>query len=90
MQGGIVRSPPKSLRAVVARIPWDTGELEQRFERDEHFQAVCRDFAEAFEALDRWQRTAGEDDRRAMDYKRLLEELELELIALLQTTESRP
>lgn len=90
MQTGNVRSNPKDLCVVVARIPREALKIEQRYQRDEKFQSICRDYAEACDALQWWQSTAGQDDRRTLDYTHLLEELESELLSYLQAAEAHP
>jgi hypothetical protein len=75
---------PKSLRTVGAKVSLDALEIERRYRDDVHFRSVCRDHADACAALERWQRTAGQDDRRTLDYRRLVDELELELLSILQ------
>jgi DNA repair ATPase RecN len=90
MSPGNVRSIPKELSTVIDRIPRKALEIERRYQRDENFQSICHDYAEACEALQRWQSKAGQDDRRTLDYRRLLEELESELLSILQTAEALP
>ena len=90
MQAGNGRSNPKELCVVVARIPREALKIEQRYQRDEKFQSICLDYAEACEALQWWQNTAGQDDRRTLDYKGLLDELESELLSFLNAPEVSP
>lgn len=88
MPPGDIHSNPKELHVVVARIPRKALEIERRYQRDENFRSICRDYAEACEALEWWQSTVGQNDRRTLDYRRLQKELESELIALLPVTEN--
>ena len=90
MSAGTVGSNPKELHIVVARIPQKALEIEQRYQGDKKFRSICHDYAEAREALEWWQSKAGQDDRRTLDYRRLLEELESELLSILQTAEALP
>lgn len=79
----------KGVRNVVARFPQDALEIERRYQCDDQFRSICHDYTDACAALERWQRTACQDDRRVLDYRRLVDELELELLSTLQHVASQ-
>lgn len=79
----------KGLRKVVARFPQDVLEIARRYQCDDQFRSICHDYADACAALERWQRTACQGDRRTLDYRRLVDELELELLSILRPMESQ-
>jgi hypothetical protein len=83
-------SYPESLRTVVARFSLEKHEVEKHYQRDECFRSICRDYVDACAALQSWQQKAGKDDRRTLDYRRLVDELELELLSNLKPLESQP
>lgn len=80
---------PESLRTVVARFPLEKLEVEKHYQRDACFRSICRDYVDACAALQSWQQKAGKDDRRTLDYRRLVDELELELLSNLKPAESQ-
>ncbi len=69
--------------AVVARFPMRELEIRRRCARDQKFGEICEDYEEAMEALRRWEGAGPDGDAEAEDYRRIRDELEAEILAIL-------
>ncbi|MCF3935367.1 hypothetical protein L1787_18390 [Acuticoccus sp. M5D2P5] len=75
---------PDSIRSIVERFPERELELYRRCARDARFRAVCADYEEASAALLRWQNVPATGPGRVDEYRHLLAELEVEILAQLE------
>ena len=74
-----------ALPEVTERFPEREATIRERYERDAEFQEVCLDYAEACRALHHWQGVSDESaDRVIEQYRALLQELEVEILAFVQ------
>ena len=73
----------ESFRSIVARFPQREFDVRRRCAHDAHFRSICRDYEEATAALRRWQNAGANGGQKAADYARFLDDLELEILALL-------
>lgn len=72
------------MKCAIERFPDFAASIQDRFHDDQSFREICGDYAEALEALERWQTSA--DPRRAArvrEYRDLAEALEAEILAAL-------
>jgi hypothetical protein len=67
-----------SLASLAARFPDRELAIRRLCHRDSEFLGVCEDYEEAVAALRRWQ--AREDEAKAEEYRRLVAELEEEIL----------
>ena len=76
------------ISAILARHPLREFELRRLYKLDPGFGAICADYQVASAALDHWRamsRTGGPQAlQKAEDYKRLVAELEDEILAALE------
>lgn len=72
---------------VLDQLPEHRHPIRERMRIDQEFRSLCEDYGEAFEALRRWE---GSDDShrsaRIEEFRRLLGELEAEILAELGAT----
>lgn len=79
------------LQRVIDRFPQLAASIRDRFDDDQSFRDMCHDYAEALEALERWQ--ASDSPRRAArieEYRELGDELEVEIFAALSAPPKIP
>jgi hypothetical protein len=69
------------IAGLVSRFPERELAIRRLYARDDAFRAVCDDYEEALMALRHWQATG--DDAKAEDYRRLSDDLEAEILAIL-------
>jgi hypothetical protein len=67
-----------SLASLAARFPDRELAIRRLCHRDSEFLGVCEDYEEAVAALRRWQARA--DEAKAEEYRRLVAELEEEIL----------
>ena len=79
----------KGLLAAVRRFPDRQRALEALAARDESFQSLCADFAEAQAALRRWGESVSPvRERRCAEYEELVESLAAEIASSLDGAEA--
>lgn len=64
---------------IIRRFSEREFEINRRYARDPEFRAICEDYAAATRALAYWVK----DPSKAEDYRRLIKELEDEILAHL-------
>lgn len=69
--------------ALVARYPEHELAVHRLFATDPEFRSICEDYEETGAALDHWLSRGHENDIRAADYRRLLFDLEREILEYL-------
>jgi hypothetical protein len=70
---------------VIQCFPEHTASIRRRFHGDPSFREMCSDYAEALEALRRWQ--ASDDLRKSArieEYRELANALEIEIVTALR------
>jgi hypothetical protein len=78
------------MERAVARFPELAASIQDRFQGDESFREICRDYAETLEALQRWQASdSPQGAARVEEYRELAEGLEIEIVAALRSTPPR-
>lgn len=73
------------MQRVIERFPQLTESIQEHFYGDRRFQEICTDYAEALEALERWE--VSQDRQRASrvaEYRSLVEELATEILTALR------
>jgi hypothetical protein len=73
------------LQRVIERFPQLAASIQDRFQDDEGFREMCRDYADALEALQRWE--ASDSPQRAArveEYRELARALEVEIATALR------
>lgn len=70
-------------RAFVARHPHRELDLRRLYRENADMRSLVCDFSNAMQALDHWRTTFGMADHRTLDYQRLVQELEIELLERL-------
>jgi len=78
------------MKRAIERFPELAASIQDRFQDDEGFREICRDYAETLEALQRWQ--ASDSPQRAArieEYRGLARGLEIEIVAVLRSTPPR-
>jgi hypothetical protein len=78
------------LERVIERFPELAASIRARFHDDQSFREMCSDYAEAGEALQRWE--ASSDPHRAArieEYRELAEGLEVEIVTALRSPPPR-
>jgi hypothetical protein len=75
------------MERVIERLPELAASIQDRFQDDESFREMCRDYAETLETLQRWQASDGPyRAARIEEYRELAEGLEIEIVAVLRST----
>ena len=70
---------------VVARFPEHAASIQTRFREDPSFREMCSDYAEALEALQRWEACdAPQQSDRIEEYQGLAKALEIEMVTSLR------
>ena len=73
------------MERVVARFPEHAWSIQNRFRGDPSFREMCADYAEALEALQRWQASEGpQQAERIEEYRELANALEIEMVTALR------
>ena len=72
-----------NIAAIVTRFPLRELEIHRRCARDPKFAEICEDYGEALQALRHWEGAGPAGAARAEEYRRILEELEAEMLAIL-------
>ena len=70
---------------VIECFPKHAASIRERFHEDPSFREMCSDYAEALEALQRWQ--ASDDLRKSArieEYRELAKALEIEMVTALR------
>jgi hypothetical protein len=75
--------PVASSDLLVSRFPRHEFAIRWLCVRDPEFRAVCDDYGEVRHALEHW--LAADRPERIVEYRRMLEELEAEALAMLET-----
>jgi hypothetical protein len=72
------------LQRVIDRFPQLAASIQDRFQDDEGFREMCRDYADALDALRRWQASSGpQKAARVEEYRELARALEVEIATTL-------
>jgi hypothetical protein len=71
------------IAAVIARFPERELEIHRQYARDPKFEEICEDYGDALVALRHWEGAGPAGATRAEDYRRILEELEAEILGIL-------
>ena len=70
---------------VLQRFPEHAASIRERFHADPSFREMCSDYAEALEALRRWQASdAPQRAARIEEYRELAKALEIEIVTALR------
>lgn len=69
---------------LVNRLPQHEFAIRRLSVRDPEFRAICDDYADVQRALEHWQARDPGDPARIAEYRRMLEELEAEALAMLK------
>jgi hypothetical protein len=73
------------LRRVIERFPEHAPSIRECFHDDQSFREMCSDYAEALNALQRWQTSDGpQKAARVEEYQELVGALESEIVAALR------
>ncbi|WP_246737542.1 hypothetical protein [Nordella sp. HKS 07] len=72
-----------NIAVIVTRFPLRELEIRRRCARDPKFAEICEDYAEAWQAFQRWKGAGPAGVTKANDYRQMLEELEAEILAIL-------
>ncbi len=75
--------PDPSLELLVRRFPGHALAIRRLYIQDPEFRVVCGDCSEVQRALEYWQTTDDAAPERVAEYRRMLEELEAEALAML-------
>ncbi len=77
------------IAAVVTRFPLRELEIRRQCARDPKFVESCEDYDEALQAVRRWEAAGPAGATQVKDYRRILEELEAEILAILDDPRRR-
>ena len=70
---------------VIECFPQHAASIQERFHDDESFREMCLDYADALEALRRWQASdSPQKAARVEEYQELARALEIEIAAALR------
>jgi hypothetical protein len=78
-----------ALEALEQRSPEDAWRARRLAQADERVRAICEDYAEALQAMERWQQGDEASEERAQEFRRIVIELEEELIQYLGESNRR-
>ena len=73
--------------AMARRFPDRARSIRRLQAQDANFRSICEDYAEGLRALAYWQAADRSCERKAEEYRRLVEELEEEALAALEACE---
>ena len=77
---------PGRLAAALRRFASRSVQIEQEILRNPEFRTLCEDYGDAVAALERWRRSTDSIAlKRASEYDKLVQELEIEISNYLQT-----
>ena len=77
---------PGRLAAALRRFASRSVQIEQEILRNPEFRTLCEDYGDAVAALERWRRSTDSISlKRASEYDKLVQELEIEISNYLQT-----
>lgn len=70
---------------VIERLPEHAALIQERFHGDQSFREMCGDYADALEALQRWQASdSPQKAARVEEYQELARALEIEIASALR------
>ena len=73
------------MERIMARFPEHAPSIQNRFHDDPSFRDMCSDYAEALQALQRWQGSDGpQKAARVEEYSELAQALEIEMVTALR------
>ena len=72
-----------NVAAIVTRFPLRELEIRRQYARNPTFREVCEDYDEALAALRHWEGAGPAGATRAEEYRRIVDELEAEILARL-------
>jgi len=75
----------KELKTVIKRFPMQELAIWRHYTSDPDFRQACEDYVIANRSLERWQA----DRVKAAEFKALIEELEREILAYIETPQHR-
>ena len=73
-----------SIDLLVSRFPRHEFAIRRLYVRDPEFRSICDDYREVQHALAHWQAADQAEPERVAEYRRMLEELEAEALAMLE------
>jgi uncharacterized protein YdcH (DUF465 family) len=76
-----------SIDRLVRRLPRHEFSIWRLYVRDPEFRSVCDDYNDVHHALERWQTADQALPERVGEYCQMLEELEVEVLAMLRARE---
>jgi hypothetical protein len=76
-----------AIEALIRRFPDRARSIRRLQAKDASFRAICEDYAEGLRALAYWQAADHSSQQKAHEYRRLVEELEDEALAVLEAYE---
>jgi hypothetical protein len=68
---------------LLARFPERELAIRRLFARDARFKEVCEDYEDASKALRHWEAAGSSGEAKAEDYRRIVAELEADVLAYL-------
>jgi hypothetical protein len=75
-----------SIDLLVSRLPRHELAVRRLYVRDPEFRAVCDDYGEVQRALEYWQASDQAVPGRVAEYRRMLKELEAEVLTFLNAS----
>lgn len=79
-------SDADAIEALVRRFPDHARDVRRLHAEDANFRSICEDYVEGLRALAYWQ-SPDRSSQKAEEYRRLVEELEDEALAVLRAVE---
>jgi hypothetical protein len=73
-----------AIETLACRFPQHASTIRRLQARDPTFRSICDDYAEVQRALRNWEAVGGAASERVAEYRRSLQELEAEALAILE------
>lgn len=77
------------IEALVRRFPDRARSIRRLHAEDATFRAICEDYAEALRALKYWRAADHSSQRKAEEFRQLVQEFEDEALAALTASEDK-
>ena len=74
------------IATVVTRFPERELEIHRQYARDLKFREICEDYGVALAELRHWEGAGPAGAARAEDYRRIRDELEVEILGVLDSS----